>query len=157
MQRLRYLGSLIFLLSLWACAEKSGSSEQVLIPTVTVACASTNCLVNANRVFYAYITSSGCSTFSNIDFGFQVSGSATISCNGTSGCSGSVSSWQDRSGTATKFSSGTYDICVFGDMNGNWAASPDIGDVKGVSSSVSFVASTPSQSVSGFSNIVLLQ
>lgn len=147
----RILGALFLIHLLSACAEPTGTSEQVSVPSVTINCTTASCLVGTSHNFYVYYTTSGCSTFSNIDFGFAVSGSVRLSCSATSGCTGSVSSWRNRNSQTNVFSSGTYDICVYGDMNDNWASAPDSSDVKGISSSISVTSSTLAQTVSSFS------
>lgn len=108
-----------FLISLFFIAvvgcESAGSGTPVNIPTVHISCTSDKCK-SATGTFdlYVNIAPYGCAVD---QIGLSVAdATGSVICN-TSGCTGSVSSWEDNNSSITQIESRTYDICGWIDLN----------------------------------------
>jgi dihydrodipicolinate reductase len=136
-----------------SCSETAATGVAVNIPQVQIRCTSDFCKANstADVVMIRFSTSS-CTD----EFGVTVSTSlASMSCNGTTGCTGTVNSpWLNTSHLeTTTMPSGTYTLCAIMDFNNNSNGIPSSGDSVGTINSVPVTASTGLQIITSFSDI----
>ncbi|MDX9730198.1 MAG: hypothetical protein RBT63_00370 [Bdellovibrionales bacterium] len=114
------------------CAELAGDGETVSIPPVQIECRSNFCKDASHtqgRVFLVY-TTSGCNSPA---FGEAAGASATITCNPTSGCRGTVSSFSSSGGLPIReIPTGFYSICVTIDFDNDYLGEAVAGDAVGV-------------------------
>lgn len=120
----------ILFLFLWSLAtlscESAGTGTPVPIPDVEIDCTVANCTA-ATGSFEVVInvTRSGCAV-DQIDLDPVITGTVNVICAGSSGCSGTVSSWRDNNGnTVTEVISSTYSICGWIDLDNSSIKNPN--------------------------------
>lgn len=124
-------------ISLAGCAPADPGTD-VSIPSVALQCATSHCRTNVSSPYiYVVYTTSPCS---DPLFGGSVSSSTrAISCNGSSGCNGTMSSWVNPVGSTSSIPSGTYNICACINYSGpgDWSSCNTVGEIDDVSVSSS--------------------
>lgn len=137
-------------LALAGCTEPVGSGRFVSIPTVRVACTSARCLGATTGTAYLTLTTSGCSS---PGFGETATGSVSVSCNGVTGCTGTITSFSNSNGSATSIAEGFYSACISIDFNSNWTGTAITGDSTGSQNNVQIVSGVSQVTVSSYTDL----
>jgi hypothetical protein len=98
------------------------SEGAIDIPDVDMSCTTARCQINSSpngRDAVSVITTEGCAP-DQIDSNSIASGTTTVSCTVSNGCTGSVTSWRDKNGVPiAQITASTYYVCNWIDLNNN--------------------------------------